>query len=81
MAVTDINTVVDQLVLDEDLRSSVLAEGYEALNRFDLERPEALAIVDALRADDGAEPFTHLRRQARFEPLFAAASASATKIG
>jgi hypothetical protein len=75
------NAVIDRLVSDETLRAQVLAEGPGHLEAFGLEPGEAIAVADALRADLGTEPYTHLRRQARFEPLFAAASASATKIG
>jgi hypothetical protein len=75
------NTVIDRLVSNEELRAQVLAEGAGPLEAMGLEPGEAVAVTDALRADLGTEPFTNLRRQARFEPLFAAASASATKIG
>ena len=75
------NTVIDRIVVDDELRGRVVRDGAAALAGFDLELAEARAIASALRADDGAEPFTHLRRQVSFEPLFAAASASATKIG
>ena len=81
MTTSSINTAIDRIVSDVDLRDEVVKGGSSALAPFDLEPAEAAALTDALRADDGAEPFENLRRQARFEPLFAAASASATKVG
>jgi len=81
MTTSDINTVIDCLVSDDDLRARVLMHGADSLGVFSLEPQEATALAEAVKADGGAEPFTHLRQQARFEPLFAAASASATKIG
>jgi hypothetical protein len=81
MTATAVNTIIDQLVSDDALRHRVMHEGAPALAPFAIEHGEALALAEAVRADLGAEPFENLRRQARFEPLFAAASASATKIG
>jgi len=81
MPESTINAVINRIVVDDDFRGQVLDQGASALTGFDLEPAEAAAITDAVHADAGVEPFTNLRAQARFEPLFAAASASATKIG
>jgi hypothetical protein len=81
MSTQRMNEAIDALMRDHALIARVLRDGGDALSAFGLEPAELSELVDAVRADGGAEPYAHVRQLARFEPLFAAASASVTKIG
>ena len=76
-----VNRVIDRIVRDEGLAHDVLARGQAALQEYDLTPDEANAVAAALQGDVGQEPFAALRALVRFEPLFAAYSATATKKG
>jgi hypothetical protein len=81
MSIRTVNETIDLLVRDAELVRRVVLEGPPRLVTLGLNASEAAEVADAVRADGGREPFANLRRAVRFEPLFAAASASATKIG
>jgi hypothetical protein len=81
MSTQRMNEAIDALMRDDALIARVLRDGSDALTTFALEPDELTQLVEAVRADGGAAPYAHVRQLARFEPLFAAASASVTKIG
>jgi hypothetical protein len=79
-----VNHAIERIMTDEKMLCQVLSRGPSALAGYDLTDQESADIVAAvsedMRADDPSA-FAALRMVARFDPLFAAASATSTKSG
>lgn len=82
---TRVNQVIDRIVRDPDFSQDVLQAQEAALAEYELDDEDVQRIIAALEADhnlsDDAEPFSNLRQLARIDHLFAAVSASSTKVG
>jgi len=79
-----VNHAIERILRDGSFLDQILAEGQTALGDYDLADQEAAEILAAVRRDarEGKlASFESLRTTARFGPLFAAASASSTKVG
>lgn len=78
-----VNRAIEALLTDSALYEDVVASDGAALRHYDLSEEEQEEIVTAVKrgATSGSDTFSALRTVARFGPLFAAASASSTKVG
>jgi hypothetical protein len=79
-----VNHAIERIMTDEKLFRQVVSHGSLVLAEYDLTDRESADIVAAVSEDARAEDpsaFAALRMVARFDPLFAAASATSTKSG
>ncbi len=79
-----VNHAIERIMTDEKLFREVVSRGSSALAEYNLTDRESADIVAAVSEDaraDDPNAFAALRMVARFEPLFAAASATSTKSG
>jgi len=79
-----VNHAIEQIMADDTLFRQVVASGESALAEYGLTDRESADIVAAVTQDARAEDptaFVALRNVARFDHLFAAASATSTKSG
>jgi hypothetical protein len=79
-----VNQAIERIMTDDSLFRRVIVGGQSALGDYDLNDREVADIVTAVRQDaraDDRSAFAALRAVARFDHLFGAASASATKSG
>jgi hypothetical protein len=79
-----VNQAIERIMTDDTLFRQVVVSGQSALGEYDLTDREVADIVAAVMQDarvDDPSTFAALRTVARFDHLFGAASASATKSG
>jgi hypothetical protein len=79
-----VNHAIERIMTDETLFRQVAVSGQSALAEYGLTDRESADIVAAVTQDaraDDRSAFAALRAVARFDHLFAAASASSTKSG
>ena len=79
-----VNHAIERIMTSETLFRQVLDRGRPALAEYGLTDQESADIVAAVAQDardDVTSTFVALRRVARFDHLFAAASATCTKSG
>lgn len=84
MSDRNVNQAIERIMSDDALFRQVVVSGRSALSGYDLTDREAADIVAAVVQDartGDPSTFAALRTVARFDHLFGAASASATKSG
>ena len=79
-----VNHAIERIMTDEKMFRDVVSHGSSGLAEYDLNDRESADIIAAVSEDARANDpsaFAALRMVARFDPLFAAVSATSTKSG